>query len=100
MRRERSQGAWRCGGGDSPAHAQIGKARYALEGASRYPDATGTLRLTYGVVKGYKQDGQAVPFQTTFAGLYERARQQSFRPPLICRLAGWPRKKVEPPPLL
>ena len=32
-------------------------------------------------MKGYEQDGQAVPFQTTFAGLYERARQQSFRPP-------------------
>jgi hypothetical protein len=63
------------------AHAQIGQARYALEGASSYPDATGTLRLSFGVVKGYQQDGQAVPFQTTFAGLYERARQQSFRPP-------------------
>jgi hypothetical protein len=63
------------------AHAQIGQARYALEGASNYPDATGTLRLSFGVVKGYQQEGQAVPFQTTFAGLYERARQQSFRPP-------------------
>jgi hypothetical protein len=63
------------------AHAQIGQARYALEGAGSYPDATGTLRLSFGVVKGYQQDGQAVPFQTTFAGLYERARQQSFRPP-------------------
>jgi hypothetical protein len=63
------------------AHAQIGQARYAIEGASNYPDATGTLRLSFGVVKGYQQDVQAVPFQTTFAGLYERARQQSFRPP-------------------
>jgi hypothetical protein len=32
-------------------------------------------------VKGYQQDGQAIPYQTTFAGLYERAREQSFRPP-------------------
>jgi hypothetical protein len=63
------------------AHAQIGQARYAIEGASNYPDATGTLRLSFGVVKGYQQDGQPVPFQTTFAGLYERAREQSFRPP-------------------
>jgi hypothetical protein len=63
------------------AHAQIGQARYALEGASTYPDATGTLRLAFGVVKGYEQDGQPVPFQTTFAGLYERARQQGLRPP-------------------
>ena len=63
------------------AHAQIGQARYALEGASNYPDATGTLRLSFGAVKGYQQEGQAVPFQTTFAGLYERARQQNYRPP-------------------
>jgi hypothetical protein len=63
------------------AHAQIGQARYALESASNYPDATGTLRLSFGVVRGYQQDGQPVPFQTTFAGLYERAWQQSFRPP-------------------
>jgi hypothetical protein len=63
------------------AHAQIGQARYAIEGASSYPDASGTLRLSFGVVKGYQQEGHAVPFQTTFAGLYERARQQSFRPP-------------------
>jgi hypothetical protein len=63
------------------AHAHIGQARYTIEGASSYPDATGTLRLAFGVVKGYQQDGKTVPFQTTFAGLYERARQQSFRPP-------------------
>jgi hypothetical protein len=63
------------------AHAQIGQARYAIEGASNYPDATGTLRLSFGVVKRYQQDGQPIPFQTTFAGLYGRAREQSFRPP-------------------
>ena len=63
------------------AHAQIGHARYALEGASNYPDATGTLRLAFGVVKGYEEDGHQVPFQTTFAGLYARATDQNFRPP-------------------
>ena len=63
------------------AHAQIGKARYALEGAGHYPDATGTLRLSYGVVAGYEEDGRHVPFQTTFAGLYQRAAGQNYRPP-------------------
>ncbi|MGO8675660.1 MAG: S46 family peptidase [Limisphaerales bacterium] len=63
------------------AHAQIGKARYALEGANQYPDATGTLRLSYGVVAGYEEDGQHVPFQTTLAGLYQRAAGQNYRPP-------------------
>jgi hypothetical protein len=63
------------------AHAQIGKARYALEGASKYPDATGTLRLAFGVVKGYEEEGRQVPFETTFAGLYARATGQNYRPP-------------------
>ena len=63
------------------AHAQLAKLRFALEGATTYPDATFTLRLAFGVVKGYEEDGQAVPFQTTFAGLYQRARQHQFRPP-------------------
>ena len=63
------------------AHAQIAKLRFALEGANTYPDATFTLRLAFGAVKGYEEDGQAVPFQTTFAGLYQRARQHQFRAP-------------------
>jgi hypothetical protein len=63
------------------AHAQIGKARYALEGAGHYPDATGTLRLSYGVVAGYEEDGRHVPFQTTCAGLYQRAADQNYQPP-------------------
>jgi hypothetical protein len=45
------------------------------------PDATFTLRLAYGVVKGYEEDGQAIPFATTFAGLFERAERQKYREP-------------------
>src|SRR5262249_31092397 len=36
------------------AHAQIGKARFAIQGTSSYPDATFTLRLAFGTVKGYE----------------------------------------------
>ncbi len=46
-----------------------------------FPDATFTLRLAFGAVKGYEENGQAVPFQTTFAGLYERAAEHAFQPP-------------------
>jgi hypothetical protein len=63
------------------AHAQISKARYAIEGAGNYPDATFTLRLAFGVVKGYEENGRQIPFQTTYAGLYERAAAQKYRPP-------------------
>ena len=63
------------------AYAQISAARFALEGTSDYPDATFTLRLAYGTVAGYEEDGRAVPPYTDFAGLYERAAQHDNQPP-------------------
>jgi hypothetical protein len=63
------------------AHAQIAKARFAIEGTSRYPDATFTLRLAFGAVKGYEEGGKHVPSHTRLAGLYERAAEQQYRPP-------------------
>jgi hypothetical protein len=63
------------------AQAQISKARFAIEGTSTYPDATFTLRLAYGTVKGYEENGQHVPFQTTLAGLYERGAEHGNQPP-------------------
>ncbi len=46
------------------AYAQISKARFALEGTSSYPDATFTLRLSYGTIEGYEEGGQHVPAYT------------------------------------
>src|SRR5206468_13117409 len=46
-----------------------------------YPDATFTLRLAFGVVKGYEEDGQHIPFETTFAGLYRRAKEHDYKHP-------------------
>jgi hypothetical protein len=65
------------------AHAAIARAANALlgTGGSRYPDATGTLRLSFGTVKGYEEDGKPVPAFTTLAGLYERAKDMKERPP-------------------
>ncbi len=63
------------------AHAKIAKARFALEGTSTYPDATFTLRLAFGTVKGYEEGGKQIPPHTTIAGLYERAQEQENRPP-------------------
>jgi hypothetical protein len=63
------------------AHAQIAKARFALEGTSNYPDATFTLRLAFGTVKGFEEGGRHVPPHTKLAGLYERAAEQEYRPP-------------------
>ena len=65
------------------AHGAIARAANALlgTGGSRYPDATGTLRLSFGTVKGYEEDGKPIPPFTTFAGLYGRAKEMKERPP-------------------
>jgi hypothetical protein len=63
------------------AYAEIAKVRFAVLGKSIPPDATFTLRLAYGVVKGYEAEGQTLPFATTFAGLYDRAEKQRYKEP-------------------
>ncbi|MGH7151046.1 MAG: S46 family peptidase, partial [Planctomycetota bacterium] len=59
----------------------ISKARFAAYGKSMWPDATFTLRLSYGVVQGYEEDTTLVPYKTTFAGLYERHAAFDGKPP-------------------
>jgi Peptidase S46 len=56
----------------SRAAERIAKARFAVYGNSVYPDATFTLRLSYGVVKGWTYGGVVVPPTTTIAGYFER----------------------------
>jgi hypothetical protein len=62
--------------------ALIAHAKFALYGTSVYPDATFTLRLSYGTVKGYEQDGKFIQPFTTFAGAFARATgQEPFKLP-------------------
>jgi hypothetical protein len=63
------------------AYDQIAKAKFAIEGTNTYPDATFTLRLAFGVVKGYEEGGKEIPFETHFAGLYERSKEHNNKPP-------------------
>src|SRR6185295_16393073 len=63
------------------AYAAISRARNKLLGTTGYPDATFTLRLAYGVVKGYEEGGKKIPAFTTFADLYERANEMKYKPP-------------------
>ncbi len=63
------------------AYAEIAKARFKVLGRGVAPDATFTLRLAFGVVKGYEEDGKHVPFHTTFGGAFARAERQQNREP-------------------
>jgi len=55
------------------AQAKLAAARFDAYGNSVYPDATFTLRISYGQVKGWVERGQQVPTRTTIGGAFERA---------------------------
>jgi hypothetical protein len=61
--------------------ADIAKARFAQGGFSEPPDATFTLRLSYGAVKGYTEAGKQIPYFTTIGGAYQHAQQHGDKPP-------------------
>jgi hypothetical protein len=63
------------------AYAEIARVRFAAFGKSVAPDATFTLRLAFGVVKGYEVDGQKLPFHTTFGSAFDRAAAMGNRDP-------------------
>jgi hypothetical protein len=52
---------------------KIAKARFAVLGANSYPDATFTLRLSYGTIKGYEEGAKKIAPYTTIGGAFEHA---------------------------
>ncbi|HBL16033.1 MAG: hypothetical protein A2X36_07815 [Elusimicrobia bacterium GWA2_69_24] len=66
---------------DALEGGRIARARFAVAGKSAYPDATFTLRLSYGKVAGYEEGTTRVPYKTTFHGLYDRAASFAGKPP-------------------
>ena len=66
----------------------IAKIRFATAGTSTYPDATFTLRLSYGAIRGFTENGEGtvpagtkLPYFTTIGGAYEHAAQHGNKPP-------------------
>ena len=66
---------------EQQAGEQLGKARFAVFGKTTYPDATFTLRLSYGQTKGYAMNGTKAPYKTTLFGLYDRSAGFDNQPP-------------------
>ncbi len=63
------------------AYAKIAEVIFATQGTGTYPDATFTLRLSFGVVKGYEENGRRVPPWTTLGGAFEHEKAHGAKPP-------------------
>jgi len=61
--------------------AAIAKARFAESGFTQPPDATFTLRLSYGAVKGYTENGKHISYFTTVRGAFEHATEHGNKDP-------------------
>lgn len=62
-------------------HEVLARGQFAAQGTSNYPDATFTLRLSFGKVAGYQQEGKKIPPMTTIAGLFERSAKANDKAP-------------------
>lgn len=82
---------------DSPVRqntTKVAKARFAAFGSNIYPDATFTLRLAYGTVKGYEQGGKQIPWFTTMGGAYDHAAAHDNKDPYELP-ASWTKAKAQ-----
>ena len=76
------------------AYDKIARAKFVVEGTNTYPDATFTLRLAFGTMKGYTEAGKQIPFETTFEGLYEKAKDKNNKFPFDLP-SRWVQKKSQ-----
>ena len=60
---------------------RIGRARFAVYGHGAYPDATFTLRLSYGQVKGYPMNGTIAPLEDDVVRVVRAGRTRSTTKP-------------------
>ncbi|MBM3295182.1 MAG: S46 family peptidase [Candidatus Aminicenantes bacterium] len=63
--------------------ALVAQALFKLMGSAVPPDATGTLRLSFGTVRGYVENGRKIPFFTAFQGLYDLSAKHGNRDPYV-----------------
>jgi hypothetical protein len=63
--------------------ALIAQAMFKIKGTSIPPDATGTLRLSFGTVKGYVENAKKIPYFTVFQGLYDLSARNGNKDPYV-----------------
>lgn len=63
-------------GVESAQYGRIAEALFQAQGDAVYPDATFTLRLAFGTVKGWEEDGKTIPPYTVVEGLFEKSRSK------------------------
>ena len=63
------------------AYGKIAQARFAVYGKNIYPDATFTLRLSFGQVKGYEENGKQISWMTTIGGAFQHAADHDNQAP-------------------
>ncbi len=61
-------------GVERAGYAKIARTKFDTEGTKLYPDATFTLRFSYGAVKGYNENGKKIAPYTTLGGLFDRSK--------------------------
>ena len=76
------------------AYAKIANAVFKTSGGETYPDATFTLRLSFGQVKGFEENGKHIPWDTTIGGTFAHAAAHNNAPPFDLP-KSWAAKKAE-----
>ena len=76
------------------AYAKIANAIFKTSGGETYPDATFTLRLSFGTVKGYEENGKHIPWDTTVGGTFAHSAEHDNKAPFDLP-KSWLSKKAE-----
>ena len=76
------------------AYAKIANASFKAGGGDNYPDATFTLRLAFGTVKGYEENGQQIPWRTIIGDTFEHAAAHANKDPFELPKSWMARKAV------
>jgi len=75
------------------AYAKIAGATFKASGGETYPDATFTLRLSFGEVKGFEENGKPVSWRTTIGDTFEHAAAHANKEPFALP-KSWTSKKA------